>query len=1325
MPDAADIRARIDAARSALDARYAAEVDRAAWPGPMLAVASVLPTFAPETLQALAGQGGGDELYDVLARSTYVPGGSGQWTLGEEARREAWAALGGPGALLDVLRRTPASDGDVGRRMLDAYLQGTAPPVAEQTLAELTAALPVIQTLHAVLPAWTGAARDAAPIEVPDPAAVRHRIDELDLLRPFERLAGEHFRGRARELQQLSHYVDALAAQTIVESVTRSVREVLSLHEEPPLVVHGLGGIGKSTLIARFILDHARAEPARRFPFVYIDFDRPGMRPEQPMTLLLEAVRQLRIQFPAVRAEAEALLDEWRTLLPRPGEEAAERVVRAFIGDFVRLLGAMGLGARPLLFVLDTFEEVQYRGAPFVRQVGAFLNAVKEQWPRLRTVISGRAPVTAFPYPTRSLPLGELDADAARGFLEGHGLPPETARALARALGGNPLTLWLAVEVWRREGAGGVQSVDTRRYLFVKVSAHQVQGQLFRRILRHVHDERVRRLAHPGLVLRRLTPALIREVLAEPCGLDVASEADAEALFEQLRREVALVEPEPDGAVRHRPDLRRVMVRLLATDRPAQVEDIHRRAVAFYERGPAEPVARAEELYHRLALGHPPPTLDARWLDGVEARFTGATLEELAPREQVYLASRLGLPVDSALLAAADLQTWERATARAVAGRVETGDLHGALTALAERPDRSPNSPLHRLDVDVRVRLGRPAEAAAAADRALERANDGGEPALLFALLLERARLAAALEGAPAARPYLDEADRLAAAGGDDLLRLEASLLRLQLTEDEAARASAAAAWRRVSEDRLAERADLVVQAAALLGADVPGVLARAVGLAGLPEADGHARRALARALVGWDRLVSQGGEQAGRLALDAGIAFKGDVVDAWRQFAETESAAYLREVLARLLARDDLPAPVADAVAVLFRAAWARREAARMAAAPATEAAAAPAETPAAAPPQAPAAPRPAAPRTGGPALLSPARTEALRQALVETFEAEELARVLRYRMELSLHSVSVAPRYDERVADLLKIVGAEGRTAELLLAVLEARPDAAPLQAFAQAMGLTAARLPRADLARRLQADGRPRPVEPWLAALGEVEARVCRVEGTGVDGTGFLVGPDLLLTGYDVVAPVLREAVAPAVVGLCFDRKVLRDGDVAFVLGEGTRHRLADDWLVAASPSPGTDGTVHGREARRNEALGYALLRLQGLPGREPVGAAFGRDVETMARTRGWITPAHTVSVERGAALALVHAPADGALALAFGTEARVGRDGHSLHYRSAVAAAACGAPCFDLDLRLVGLHRRTDAQTGACEGTALIALWPVLEADQPPPEATFFA
>src|SRR5262249_40035495 len=147
------------------------------------------------------------------------------------------------------------------------------------------------------------------------------------------------------------------------------------------------------------------------------------------------------------------------------------------------------------------------------------------------------------------------------------------AQALVDQLGGNPLTLKLASEVVKKEtvGPGGIADLTTRRYYFLSMQENLIQGQLYRRILAHIHNENVRKIAHPGLVLRRITPELIRDVLAVPCGVDLSEDTEAHRLYEELGREVSLVTIAHDGALEHRSDVRRVMLDMLWHDEPLKV----------------------------------------------------------------------------------------------------------------------------------------------------------------------------------------------------------------------------------------------------------------------------------------------------------------------------------------------------------------------------------------------------------------------------------------------------------------------------------------------------------------------------------------------------------------------------------------------------------------------------------------------------------------------------------------------------------------------------------------------------------------------------------
>src|SRR5581483_458862 len=116
-------------------------------------------------------------------------------------------------------------------------------------------------------------------------------------------------------------------------------------------------------------------------------------------------------------------------------------------------------------------------------------------------------------FPFEELYLDRLDTDSAQAFLQARAtLPDATARAIAEQLRGNPLSLKLAAQVLRDEGvtAGAAEIRNLPLGLGKKVDDNLIQGQLYHRILRHIRDREpmVSKLAHPGLVLRRVTPEL-------------------------------------------------------------------------------------------------------------------------------------------------------------------------------------------------------------------------------------------------------------------------------------------------------------------------------------------------------------------------------------------------------------------------------------------------------------------------------------------------------------------------------------------------------------------------------------------------------------------------------------------------------------------------------------------------------------------------------------------------------------------------------------------------------------------------------------------------
>jgi len=639
-------------------------------------------------------------------------------------------------------------------------------PLQQMLTLALTDKLPVLTTLH---PEQLRGLREVydwlegiGAFKLPDPTEIDRRLEMEEMLVPFKHLTGtyrdgrfeEFFRGRHHELAQLRDFVGVTPpSRSIYDKVwswiTGFVDTVIRRKKKPPLLLTGMGGSGKSTLLAKFILSQAELHEQERFPFVYVDFDRPNISPLKPETLLVEAARQLAIQYPDVPDFCKAArnyYDVWSkvNMLLEDTSYSVAVTVRSsrttteshhdresMQNDFIRLFSHFPRSQRkPFLIVLDTFEEVQYKGEAYVSQLYYFMSQLQQQYPLLRTVVSGRAPVTQFK--AVQLELKSLDQEAARSFLENVcKIDTPVASVIASKIGGNPLTLKLAAEFMNAQGVtafGDNLSLQSYYVSFERqLSEIERQGILYKRILDHVHKPKVRRLVNPGLTLRYITPRLIKEVLNVPCELEIGTDAAAAGLFEEAAREVSLVTRIKPDTLQHRPDIRMVMLRLMNQGEPEKVADIHERAVKYYAKQ-NDLAAKAEEFYHRLCLDEPASQLDCHWKDGMQ-QFLADSIAELPPRAQAYLVARTGVGyLEDSIWAQAEDQVKERWAIRRVGDLLNSGRPTEALSVIRATLQGLYNDrgTLRLMLVRVLVELGKKAEAVEAI-RSILGENQGTE----------------------------------------------------------------------------------------------------------------------------------------------------------------------------------------------------------------------------------------------------------------------------------------------------------------------------------------------------------------------------------------------------------------------------------------------------------------------------------------------------------------------------------------------------------------------------------------------------------------------
>jgi len=400
----------------------------------------------------------------------------------------------------------------------------------------------------------------------------------------------------------------------------------------------------------------------------------------------------------------------------------------------------------------------------------------------VRVVVCGRAPLQAETPVTDSRELRELDPDTAITCLADDGVPAETARFIYQHVGGSPLALRLAGGLTRTESKQGFRDFISSEFS-EKLDDELAQAILYRRFLGQIKSGDVKKLAHPGLTLRKITPDLIQHVLAGPCEIQVDIPQRAQELWEELALETALVLQESGGTLRHRPELRRQMVHLLRKNKPEQVQAIHEAAIAYYgARNDTE--SKAEQFYHMLCLDKPIGDLDAVWNPALEPYLLSAR-EELPERALIYLSSRSSGPFEAMGTSSdewreQELMAWERKTAQWARELVRQDQYEEVDKELRRRPDRTPASPLFLLHAQVLIRLGEREEARRVLEAALRNwPPDGSQTERIeMHLLLVRVLLSVGVESE--ARDQLRQVTPLVQRTGQEEQRLDAATLAVR-----------------------------------------------------------------------------------------------------------------------------------------------------------------------------------------------------------------------------------------------------------------------------------------------------------------------------------------------------------------------------------------------------------------------------------------------------------------------------------------------------------------------------------------------------------------
>jgi hypothetical protein len=206
----------------------------------------------------------------------------------------------------------------------------------------------------------------------------------------------------------------------------------------------------------------------------------------------------------------------------------------------------------------------------------------------------------------------------------------------------------------------------------------------------------------------------------------------------------------------------------------------------------------------------------------------------------------------------------------------------------------------------------------------------------------------------------------------------------------------------------------------------------------------------------------------------------------------------------------------------------------------------------------------------------------------------------------------------------------------------------------------------------------------IEAWKTRLMQIELQVCRMEVDGSAlGTGFLVGPDMVLTAWHIFEGADKAGKGDRM-ACRFDYGLAPDGTVKL----GQLFMVQAGGCIDSSPYSAAEVTDNpDNPPPTTEELDYALLRL---------GARVGEQ-EVDGVVRGWVRlPKVTLPLPADSPILIVQHPEGGPIKLALDTQAVIGlnANGTRIRYRTETEPGAGGSPVFTMDWDIVAMHHLRD-------------------------------
>lgn len=337
---------------------------------------------------------------------------------------------------------------------------------------------------------------------------------------------------------------------------------------------------------------------------------------------------------------------------------------------------------------------------------------------------------------------------------------------------------------------------------------------------------------------------------------------------------------------------------------------------------------------------------------------------------------------------------------------------------------------------------------------------------------------------------------------------------------------------------------------------------------------------------------------------------------------------------------------------------------------------------------------------RLNGTRLTGP-QVDEFRQAIRDAFNNEQKFKEFLFtQLNRQLDDITAKEVFPTEIYNVITAAEDEDWTEELLRAARLWRPTNTKLLLFAQQFGLALKTPSEPELKSTFERMVRPNnkviDVALWREKLAQIEGQICRVEvrdgGETSFGTGFLLGPDVIMTNYHVVQHVIKGDISTKNVSFLFDFKKTTNTPLP-----GIPYYLAEkDWYIDYSEYSSLDEVRNSWDRPCDEdKLDYALMRLSAQAGEERIGGEANKNPH--ASVRGWIeVPTIERELRSGSELFIMQHKDGDQLTLALDTNSitQTNTNNTRVFYKTNTDEGSSGAPCFDIDWQLVALHQGGD-------------------------------